>query len=619
MDYRSYPDLMARYNELSSLSIDPLETKESLIRKLMDVSREKNRIMTEANAIISEYVAKYENSPDPPDSDTAAMLEEFLALLRPSQQDPLDPPVSLRIARLLLRYYQPSGDPEKMIYILHHCATYDLIMKNHRDDYGSSPYAVQAMQYLGDFDGLSYDARLRLINCMVVAGYNRKDLTFGLRKYREYRETLESILQKMGSDDCTTRYYYILFKTNALAYALYACLQVEDAARCGTALEEPLIDMENDAPMMVEFRNELEETLASEQAQQLIFDRVSVRSYIAQVDYHLGVITSDQLLAKLEEYFVPHGDYTPYEQSSALLYGWPDYLDYLCRCSSLDRESVKSRSVGLIRHVLIHAEETVKELSQYTSTSAINRAVLQMICTASGFLDFDFFKSTVLNATVYANKELYVHTMMVKEISLVILDYILEHDPKYLDGVAGFGWEYCRDHKQELMELMENCALLHDIGKYYCLDIVNNSSRSLTDDEFEIIKLHPTNFSKVYHGSTNPKVQCIRDCAELHHRWYNGEGGYPLKPHTVNKPLVNILTVADCIDAATDDIGRPYGKNKSLEQVTAEIVRERDTRYCGYIGELLRKEEISRRIRYTIDGRRQDIYFEIYMKTAENN
>ena len=72
--------------------------------------------------------------------------------------------------------------------------------------------------------------------------------------------------------------------------------------------------------------------------------------------------------------------------------------------------------------------------------------------------------------------------------------------------------------------------------------------RGLTDDEFEVIKEHPCNFSKVYKGSISPEIQCIRDCAHLHHRWYNEEGGYPREKHTSNKPLVNILTIADCID-----------------------------------------------------------------------
>ena len=614
MDHRRYPELMERYKELGTLSIDPHETRESLIKKLTDISREKKKIMVEANAIISEYITKYENSPEPPDSEAAAMLEDFLSRLRPSNQELLDPPLSLRISRLLLRYYQSTNDPEQILPILQQCALYDLTLKNHQDSYESSPYALMAEQYMSEFDRLSDKAKHTMIHCMVIGGYNRKDLTYGLKKFRENREVFVNIRKKMGEDDFTCRYYDVLFKSNALAYALCACLEAEDTENHGVRLSEPLIDLEKEAALMDEFKQELEDILASEQAQQLIYDRVSARFYIAQTDYHLGRITLDKLLSLMEEYLGPHEDYTPYEQSSALLTGWPCYLDYLCRCGSFDSQYVENRSIEIIRHVLTHAEETVKDLSQYVSESAINSAVLQMLCTSSHFLEFDFFKRTVLKAAVYANKELYVHTMMVKEICLVILDYILDNDPRYLDGVAGFDWEYCRDHKQELMELMENCALLHDIGKYFCLDIVNNSSRSLTDDEFEIIKEHPVNFSKVYQGSINPKIWCIRDCAELHHLWYNGMGGYPRKEHTVNKPLVNILTVADCIDAATDNIGRPYGLGKTTEQVIAEIDSERDTRYSGYISELLHVEEIRRRIDHVISDRRRDIYCEIYLK-----
>lgn len=47
-------------------------------------------------------------------------------------------------------------------------------------------------------------------------------------------------------------------------------------------------------------------------------------------------------------------------------------------------------------------------------------------------------------------------------------------------------------------------ALRHDIGKPCCLDFVNNSSRNLTDEEFEIIKEHPLNFSKIYQGVMTP-------------------------------------------------------------------------------------------------------------------
>ena len=46
---------------------------------------------------------------------------------------------------------------------------------------------------------------------------------------------------------------------------------------------------------------------------------------------------------------------------------------------------------------------------------------------------------------------------------------IIDHDPEYPDGVAGKSWEYCRGHTEEVLDLMENCALFHDIGKYFCI------------------------------------------------------------------------------------------------------------------------------------------------------
>ena len=206
----------------------------------------------------------------------------------------------------------------------------------------------------------------------------------------------------------------------------------------------------------------------------------------------------------------------------------------------------------------------------------------------------------------------YVRTMMVKEISLTLLNYIIDHNPRYLDGVAGYDWEYCFTHKQEIMDLLENCALIHDAGKFFCMDIVANSSRSLTDDEFELIKYHPQHFSSFYHSGMGPAIQCIRDCAELHHLWCNEAGGYPRKAHTFNKLFVNVLTIADCIDAATDNIGRPYGLGKTFEQVRAEFDRDRDVRYSGYISELLHEEESQRKIEYIICDRRRDIYCDIY-------
>ena len=104
MSYKRYSALIEQYKTLDITSIDPRETKESLIQKLIDISHAKKQILVEANDILRECVTKYEKEPALLDGDAAAMLEDFLDRLQ-SPMDFLDAPISLRISRLLLQYH----------------------------------------------------------------------------------------------------------------------------------------------------------------------------------------------------------------------------------------------------------------------------------------------------------------------------------------------------------------------------------------------------------------------------------------------------------------------------------------------------------------------------------
>lgn len=111
------------------------------------------------------------------------------------------------------------------------------------------------------------------------------------------------------------------------------------------------------------------------------------------------------------------------------------------------------------------------------------------------------------------------------------------------------------------------------------------------------------------------RVVAVHDCALLHHLWYNEKGGYPVGKHTANQPFVNIISIADSIDAATDNIGRPYGHGKTLAQLPEEFEGMRDSRYSrysAYICVLLRESEVKADIERILDGRRREIYYKIY-------
>lgn len=630
MDYKEYAKNLKRYNELDAVSFKPENTKEEVIKVLTDISLEKKRIKTENNEIIREYIEKYEKDFDRLDAAAEESLKGFMRELIPGAAEFLDVPITFRIARLLLRYYAEAGDTEQMISMLERCTVFDIVIKEHLDDYESSPYVQVAEKYLDRIDTLSEKARKSLVNAWLLGVVDRRNLTAGLHKYPQIKERFEKIQKeaeklaeagstaeaenRTGKDGAAnTRKpfmaaHYLMCQQNVLAFALEACRRTEYAAKTGQG--EALIDMEKEAPVMEELCRELETALAKNEVLGATGDRVIVHLYCAQASYHMGKISLKELLAIFEECAKPHEEYNAMEQFSALFTANSYYMDYLYRCSHYEESYILEKSMEIVKHVMEAAGKMAHEFGNYQ----VNYCVLMLVNTASNVVDFDFFKSTVLNATVYANKPLYIHTLMAKDISIILLKYILEHYPQYLDGISGYSWEYCRDHKDEIVELMENCALFHDIGKYFCLDYVSNSSRSLTEEEFAVIKAHPANFSKIYQGKDSPQTICIHDCALLHHLWYNGRGGYPLQEkHTYNQPFINMISIADSIDAATDNIGRPYGTGKTLAQLMEEFDREKGTRYCPYVCSLLHEQKVQDEIQQMITKGREDVNYKVYM------
>ena len=92
------------------------------------------------------------------------------------------------------------------------------------------------------------------------------------------------------------------------------------------------------------------------------------------------------------------------------------------------------------------------------------------------------------------------------------------------------------------------------------------------DDEFALIRLHAQMGYDVLskHESTKPYAKV----ALYHHRWYNEQGGYPVNTSYCDEPdalLYQIVTCADCIDAATDFIGRAYSRGKTFEEMLVDL------------------------------------------------
>ena len=121
----------------------------------------------------------------------------------------------------------------------------------------------------------------------------------------------------------------------------------------------------------------------------------------------------------------------------------------------------------------------------------------------------------------------------------------------------------------EELQLLSMGALIHDIGKVGVPDYVLNKPGKLTDEEFELVKLHPAVGDRMIEGI--PSLAPMRPIVRWHHEKLNGRG-YPDRLEGDEIPLmVRIVTVCDIFDALTSS--RSY-RGAMPWQKAVDILRE---------------------------------------------
>jgi putative nucleotidyltransferase with HDIG domain len=120
---------------------------------------------------------------------------------------------------------------------------------------------------------------------------------------------------------------------------------------------------------------------------------------------------------------------------------------------------------------------------------------------------------------------------------------------------------------EEDIEVLRLGALLHDIGKIGISDAVLRKPGTLTDEEFEQIKLHPTLGARILRP-LNFLAEHLA-IVELHHEQPDGRG-YPHGLKNDETPLfARIVHVADAYDAMTT--ARAYRPGRPATEAMAEL------------------------------------------------
>jgi HD-GYP domain-containing protein (c-di-GMP phosphodiesterase class II) len=145
------------------------------------------------------------------------------------------------------------------------------------------------------------------------------------------------------------------------------------------------------------------------------------------------------------------------------------------------------------------------------------------------------------------------------------------------------------------LDRLRIASLLHDVGKIGVDDRVLKKPGSLTPEEFEVMKQHPTKGANIM----RPVAQ-LKDMLpgiELHHEHVDGRG-YPhgLKGEAI--PLMaRVIAVADTLDAMTTN--RPYQSALELEDALKHIRKVTGTKFDSRVVDALEAVVLSGKLRLT--------------------
>lgn len=125
---------------------------------------------------------------------------------------------------------------------------------------------------------------------------------------------------------------------------------------------------------------------------------------------------------------------------------------------------------------------------------------------------------------------------------------------------------------EEDAELLMNAAPMHDIGKIGIVDKILKKPGSLTDDEYEEMKLHCAIGADVIGEDHSDLLELAKIIAISHHEKWDGTG-YPNNLSGDDIPLAGrIVAIADVFDALTSV--RPYKKEWSVDEAVSLLEKE---------------------------------------------
>ena len=225
------------------------------------------------------------------------------------------------------------------------------------------------------------------------------------------------------------------------------------------------------------------------------------------------------------------------------------------------------------------------------------------------------FEEMMLDFLAAMHPPTYVHSRMVARFSVCLCDHLIDMEPELLIGVEGCKTrEEVLLNRNQILEYTWHAALCHDTGKIFIIDTVFVYGRKLLDMEFDLIKTHPKMGADMLKRFSSTKKYA--DVALGHHKWYDNTRGYPEDFDTSKSPVktvIDLVLCADCLDAATDTVGRSYNRGKTFDDYYTELKEGSGTRYAPWLVTLFSRPGVREDIDFLLTEGRDQNYHDTYL------
>lgn len=209
-------------------------------------------------------------------------------------------------------------------------------------------------------------------------------------------------------------------------------------------------------------------------------------------------------------------------------------------------------------------------------------------------MEFDFILEIMVNRT---SEMLYREMLDTDFINLItslitMLDAKDEYTATHSKSVAKYSVMLAKEIGLSVEQItdIEIAASLHDIGKVNIPDTIINKPSRLTEEECDIIKMHPGNAYVILQRLAG--FLKVKEYVRYHHERYDGKG-YPNGIAGNEIPLgARIISLADTYDAIIST--RSYKNARSHETALEEIKRNSGTQFDPVLVDIFLKMDFER-------------------------